>query len=268
MATLGAVVVPEAQAAFRDDQLRFPRVREARQSREAIIQGRFTDAGLTWPPTEIFLRVFKHEQVLELWGRDKVGTPFTLVHTWSICESSGTLGPKRKRGDLQVPEGFYRLNHFNPYSTFYLSLKVNYPNASDRKLGVKGSLGGDIFIHGDCVTIGCVPITDDGIRELYWAAVEAKSTGQSTIPVHIFPFHMNKKNMDDVAKQLDADSTLLEFWQTLVEGYEAFESSRLVPAIRVDTKGRYRLKKPAPRSASQSHSRGTRLSPGQGQSSE
>ena len=39
------------------------------------------------------------------------------------------------------------------------------PNAADRILGERGRLGGDIFIHGSCVTIGCVPIEDDGIEE-------------------------------------------------------------------------------------------------------
>jgi murein L,D-transpeptidase YafK len=38
--------------------------------------------------------------------------------------------------------------------------------------------GGDIFLHGNCVTIGCLPITDEGIKEVYWLAVLARTTGQ------------------------------------------------------------------------------------------
>ena len=77
----------------------------------------------------------------------------------------GQPWPQATQGDSQVPEGFYHMDRFNPLSNFHLSLGVSYPNQSDRILGASGRLGGDIFIHGDCVTIGCVPITDEGIRE-------------------------------------------------------------------------------------------------------
>ena len=33
-------------------------------------------------------------------------------------------------------------------------MRVSYPNVLDRKLK---HTGGDIFIHGSCVTIGCIP---------------------------------------------------------------------------------------------------------------
>jgi murein L,D-transpeptidase YafK len=60
------------------------------------------------------------------------------------------------------------LDWFNPQSNFYLSLHVSYPNAADRVLGSKQNLGGDIFLHGNCVTTGCILITDGGIKEVYW----------------------------------------------------------------------------------------------------
>ncbi len=110
---------------------------------------------------DILLRAYKQESELELWAKNKKDKQYTLLKTYKICASSGTLGPKRKQGDIQVPEGFYVIDRFNPVSNFYLSLGVSYPNASDKILGVKGALGGDIFIHGNCVTIGCLPISDD-----------------------------------------------------------------------------------------------------------
>lgn len=106
---------------------------------------------------------------------------FRLIKDYQICSLSGELGPKRQQGDLQVPEGFYWIDRFNPASNFYLSLGINYPNQFDRILGKSGELGGDIFIHGGCVTIGCIPITDDKIKELYLIAVEAKSNGQDGV---------------------------------------------------------------------------------------
>src|SRR5690606_11025729 len=103
----------------------------------------------------------------------KNGEKFTLVKTYPVCSSSGLPGPKRKKGDRQTPEGFYHIDRFNPQSAFHLSLGINYPNSSDKILG-HSDPGGDIFIHGSCVTIGCVPLTDDLIKEVYVLAVEAK----------------------------------------------------------------------------------------------
>jgi len=88
------------------------------------------------------------------------GNTYTLVKNYPICATSGLLSPKRRFGDEQVPEGF------NPQSNFQLSLHVSYPNAADRISGSKQNLG-DIFLDGNCVTIGCIPITDDEIKEVY-----------------------------------------------------------------------------------------------------
>ena len=52
--------------------------------------------------------------------------------SYPICAGSGDLGPKRERGDGQVPEGLYEIDRFNPTSRYHLSLRVNYPNLSDR----------------------------------------------------------------------------------------------------------------------------------------
>ena len=48
------------------------------------------------------------------------------------------------------------MTSFHPNSSYYLSLKVTYPNASDRaraKADGRVNLGGDIMIHGKAVTI-------------------------------------------------------------------------------------------------------------------
>ena len=71
---------------------------------------------------------------------------------------SGTMGPKRLQGDYQVPEGFYYINEFNPNSNYHLHLGLNYPNASDKILSDSLRPGGDIYIHGSCVSIGCIPL--------------------------------------------------------------------------------------------------------------
>jgi murein L,D-transpeptidase YafK len=87
-----------------------------------------------------------------------------------VLAASGGPGPKLREGDLQVPEGVYRLTAFNPNSSYHLSLRVDYPNADDRAIAKaegRTNLGGDIYIHGKAVSIGCLALGDAGIEELY-----------------------------------------------------------------------------------------------------
>jgi murein L,D-transpeptidase YafK len=225
---------------FKSQQAKFARVQTAMKEKSEAAKRLFAAKNLTYPPPEIFLRAFKREGVLELWAR-AAGT-FTLLKEYKICAASGSPGPKRRQGDSQVPEGFYYIDRFNPVSNFYLSMGVNYPNESDRILGAKGNLGGDIFIHGNCVSIGCMAITDDQIKELYLIAVEARSAGQSRIPVHIFPARMHQAGMKRLTAEASQNQTLLNFWRNLKEGYDLFENHRRLPSVTVDRQGRYLFK--------------------------
>ena len=184
---------------------------------------------------ELFIRVFKESKLVEVWLKSNSESEYKLFKSYDICASSGRLGPKRSQGDGQVPEGFYTIAVFNPYSSYHLSLGLSYPNASDRIKG-KGNLGGDIMIHGSCVTIGCLPLTDTYIKEVYILAVEAKNNGQQNIPVHIFPTKMNDKGMLFLS-ELNTD--LLDFWKNLKPGYDYFENNKLVPKISTDKSGNY-----------------------------
>jgi len=143
------------------------------------------------------------------------------------------------QGDGQIPEGFYHIDRFNPSSTFHLSLGLNYPNKSDRILGRKGSLGGDIFIHGDCVTIGCMPITDEKIKELYLITVEARNRGQRTIPVHVFPGKMDEKGMGYLMKNYMDEKKLLKFWENIKVGYDYFDRKKKLPMVSIKRDGSY-----------------------------
>ena len=240
---------------FKEDQLRFKRVRIAVQDKEEVLKALFAQKALPYPPCEIFLRAFKQEKILELWVRSALDKPFVLLKTYDICSLSGGLGPKRRQGDLQVPEGFYMIDEFNPASAFYLSMSINYPNASDKILGDPVSPGGEIYIHGSCVTIGCLPLTDDKIKEVYLLALEAKSGGQEKIPVHIFPARVSQDNLRALKDKLErGDSSirpafkdpqgqvedLMAFWQNLKEGYDLFELNKIVPPYSIDqASGKY-----------------------------
>ncbi len=125
-------------------------------------------AGLAYPPAELALLGFKRERRLEVWGRSD--GPWARLDVFPILAASGSAGPKLRQGDLQVPEGMYRVVAFNPESHFHLSMMLDYPNFDDVALAeVEGrtDLGGDIFIHGGDRSIGCLAIGDRAIEDLF-----------------------------------------------------------------------------------------------------
>ncbi|MDF1564481.1 MAG: hypothetical protein P1V51_15660 [Deltaproteobacteria bacterium] len=219
-----------------------PRTVDARARRGEELRKLFTDAGLPAVPPRLYLRIFKKERQVELWG-GKVGAPMVLVKTFEVCADSGVLGPKRRRGDLQVPEGFYGIDRYNAWSNFHLSLGLDYPNRSDRirgrALGVE-DLGGDIFVHGSCVTIGCVPIEDGPIELLFLATLDTHLAGQERIPVHVFPARLTDAGLADLRAEHD-DPQLQAFWKELQPGYLHFERTHRPPRVRVHPDGRYHL---------------------------
>jgi len=227
---------------FKKEQLKNSRVRTAYADKWGLVKGKLQKAGIDTSHFEIFIRVFKQDAELEVWAKSKKVPQFKLVEKYAVCSSSGTLGPKRRQGDGQVPEGFYKVEVFNPNSNYYLSLGINYPNKSDKIISAGVNAGGDIMIHGNCVTIGCMPLTDDKIKEVYIMAVEARNGGQAAIPVHIFPTRMNDKGMELLRGMVKDDKERLQFWNNLKEGYVFFEEKKTEPLISVDEKGRYILR--------------------------
>jgi murein L,D-transpeptidase YafK len=229
----------EQAKSFRDLQWKFPRVRAAAMEKDKLLRERFQAKGLPYPPRAILFRAFKKEALLELWATAAADQPYVLVHEYGICTSSGVLGPKRRFGDEQVPEGFYELDWFNPQSNFLLSLHISYPNASDRILGSRQNLGGDIFLHGDCASIGCIPITDDGIKEVYWLAVLAHSQGQQHLPIQIFPARLTDDGLKSLVATHPNQPALVAFWRNLKEGYDAFEPTQRLPRLTTRSDGSY-----------------------------
>lgn len=224
---------------FKDKQNQYPRVRQARGNSIKAIDSLFKELNIEYPPRKVLISAFKKEQILELWAMTETLNTFTLVKTYAFTAFSGALGPKRKQGDMQIPEGFYRLVHFNPWSEFHLSLRINYPNKSDSILGEKGNLGGQILIHGKAVTIGCIPIGDSAIEELYIICVDTKSKGQKDIPVYIFPCQMDTSGMIVLKDIAGSDSVLLSFWQNLKQGYDTFEATHKQLKFLINDRGKY-----------------------------
>ncbi len=174
----------------------------------------------------IFVRIFKEESELEIW---KVRDDGRYYHfkTYPICTWSGDLGPKIVQGDKQAPEGFYQIRkgQMNPNSSFHLAFNIGYPNAYDKALGRTGSA---LMVHGKCKSAGCYAMTDALIEEIYALAREQYSNGQESFPVHAYPFRMTEANMARYKGH-----QWYSFWQSLKEGYDAFETTRQVPTVTV-----------------------------------
>ncbi|MEZ5816879.1 MAG: L,D-transpeptidase family protein [Hyphomicrobiaceae bacterium] len=167
------------------------------------LEKKFENAKAPWPPAEIALIGIKDEKVLELHARAKAGR-WMLVHRYRILAASGHAGPKLLQGDRQVPEGLYRISFLNPNSAYHVSLRVNYPNAFDRKMAAKEgrkNLGGDIMIHGKNLSAGCLAMGDEAVEEIFVLAAE---TGLSKVRLIIAPTDL-RKNPTPAAKPSQPD---------------------------------------------------------------
>lgn len=150
------------------------------------LTAKFTAAQASWPPADVGLVALKDEKILELFARPK-GGQWKLIHRYPVLGASGVAGPKLRQGDKQVPEGIYSISFLNPNSRYHVSMRVNYPNAFDRRMASRDgrkNLGGDIMIHGKAVSVGCLAIGDQAAEELF---VLAANIGLRNIKLIIAP---------------------------------------------------------------------------------
>lgn len=132
------------------------------------LQPYLAQAGFADFPEQLALLAFKEEQIVEVWGKQE--QTWRKITTYPFTAMSGRLGPKLREGDWQIPEGLYRIEVLNPNSNYHLSLRVNYPNDFDRAMAERDGrtrLGGDIYLHGKNATVGCIPVGDAAIEELF-----------------------------------------------------------------------------------------------------
>lgn len=146
----------------------------------------FFSKGISFPPKSLSLIAFKDSKELEVWAsnEDKI---FKLITRYNVKAASGILGPKLIEGDKQVPEGLYKIEGFNPNSSYHLSMKLNYPNTFDlqhAKNEGRASPGTNIFIHGRSASIGCLAMGDPVIENLFYLV---HATGLSNTQVIISP---------------------------------------------------------------------------------
>lgn len=140
------------------------------------------------PTTIDRIRVDKSARRMELMAGDAV------VRSYDVALGFAPEGDKGQEGDGRTPEGRYVIESRNPDSAFHLSLKISYPDASDRATAAARGVdpGGDIFIHGTPNwwalpgrppgdwTLGCIAVTDAEIEEI-WSLV------RDGTPIEIVP---------------------------------------------------------------------------------
>lgn len=219
-----------------------PSITSELRVKERRLKQEFAKKGLIWPAREIYIRSFKYDSQLEVWVRNSDQEPFKLFKTYKVCVMAGTIGPKRIEGDYQVPEGFYYIDGFNPRSAYHLSLRLNYPNESDKILSDKKKPGSGIYIHGNCVSVGCIPLQNNQIDEVYLLATAARTSGQSYIPVHVFPIRFdNEQSLTYYTKYTFDDIDLQHFTANIKPVYDYFQEHKKLPLIGIDNQGDYNI---------------------------
>ncbi len=175
----------------------------------------------------ILIRIFKEEATLEVWKKQKNGDRYAFLKEYEICAWSGVLGPKKKEGDRQAPEGFYTIRpaQMNPDSNYYLAFNMGYPNEFDRSLGRTGS---ELMVHGACSSRGCYSMTDENIQEIFTLGRLAFQGGQREFQVQAFPFRMTPQNL---ARHRNDPN--MPFWLMLKEGYDHFDVTGQPPKVDV-----------------------------------
>ena len=223
---------PTTPNSFRQNQMNFTRVREAYSYKEKTVAKTLAEHGISRDSLQIYLRAFKTEKKIEMWGKNICDSVYTLIKEIPICEISGEIGPKRRSHDLQVPEGFYHINELNPYSKYYLSMRINYPNASDSIRGVRGHLGNLIYIHGNCESSGCIAITDEKIKELFVYCIEAYNNGQKEIDITIYPAQLTDKTYTRLTTGYSKNKDKISLWADLKKSYDLFNLKKVQPTVR------------------------------------
>lgn len=116
--------------------------------------------------------------------------------TFDIALGPEPLGHKEEEGDNRTPEGTYWLDLRNPRSDYFLSIRISYPNETDRKVARQKGVhpGGQIMIHGQPNTPtysagyyrqadwtnGCIAVSNSDMIDIWLMT-------PSRVPIEILP---------------------------------------------------------------------------------
>ena len=162
------------------------RLEQYGQAARERLRPHFEKAQVAYPPSELVFVGLKEEKSLEIFARSSTNS-LRFIRAYRILAASGVAGPKLREGDRQVPEGIYPIEWLNPNSSYHLSMRIGYPNEADRAHAAmenRTKLGGDIMIHGDAKSVGCLAIGDEASEDFF---VLAADTGITNITVILSP---------------------------------------------------------------------------------
>lgn len=199
-----------------------------------IVEKRLNELGIK-KPTSIYIRAFKLDGELEVWLQDR--EKWLLYKTFRICTISGIPGRKRIQGDGQIPEGIYEITWFNQNSNYHLAMKINYPNEADWFHSDSTIAGDEIYLHGGCVTVGCIPLTDSKIEEIWTLC----NMVDSKIAVHIFSIKFSNPRAKMILETFCYTRDDKEFQLQMEKVFFYFNENRRTPKVIVDSKGRYQI---------------------------
>lgn len=88
--------------------------------------------------------VYKSKRMMYLMRKGRI------IGKYRVALGKNPVGHKIQAGDNRTPEGKYVIDMKNPNSSFFLSLRISYPDHSDRAAARAMSLdpGNLIMIHG------------------------------------------------------------------------------------------------------------------------
>jgi hypothetical protein len=245
---LATLTTPAEARDFASQQQRYPRVKAAALDRLAAVAASFRDVGAAWPPRGVYIRGFKREGQVELWAAPaEPGGAWLLVRSFPVCASSGELGPKRKQGDGQVPEGFYHVSRFNPrqqlsplaggqLSERRRPLSQPRPRPRQRHHDPRQLRHDRLPPAAGRPDRGPLPRRDDGPRRR-----------PADHPDPLFPCRLDEESCQEQLSALAADRPdLADFWAGLRPGYDAFTDTGVPPRVRAQRDGSYTLVRPRP----------------------
>lgn len=187
-----------------------------KQKLNVTLANKFNQVNINFPPKKISLLIYKSEQIVELWATNI--SLWAKISQYPFTAYSGALGPKLHEGDGQIPEGIYHITHLNPQSKFYLSMRINYPNAFDKiqaEFDGRTNLGSDIYIHGKNQTIGCIAIGDEAIEEIFYLAGICEKE-----EVIIAPYKFKNLSQSDTKTEISWYPQLLKNIHAAIQKYD------------------------------------------------
>jgi murein L,D-transpeptidase YafK len=176
------------------------------------LRSAFSKANVNYPPHQIAYVAFKDQRKLQVYARNAGSAPWRFIKQYQVLAASGLPGPKLREGDRQVPEGMYKAAFLNANSLYHLSIRLNYPNDFDRRMAQRDQrsrLGGDIMIHGNAVSIGCLAMGDEAAEELF---ILAAQVNMERIRIVVSPTDFRVSN---TAPSRQAPAWTVELYQAL-----------------------------------------------------